>query len=152
MDQQNTIGKAYDLKFVPVGILVDEEGRLVRTVGGANIYDDSFREELESWAVTGTIPVAWREGSGPISPRSLLPEEAEADARFQLAIVLLDRGNREGAVNELKKAMRLDPKNWLIRKQLWAIETPEAFYSGKVDYAWQKEQIRREDAEIAERE
>ena len=40
----------------------------------------------------------------------------------------------------------MDPQNWLIRKQLWAIETPEVSYEGDVDYGWQKEQISREDA------
>ena len=34
--------------------------------------------------------------------------------------------------------------NWLIRKQMWAIEAPEAFYDGPVDYAWQKAQQKRE--------
>ena len=40
-----------------------------------------------------------------------------------------------------------DAQNWLIRKQLWAIEHPEAFYDGYVDYAWQKQQIEKENAE-----
>lgn len=40
---------------------------------------------------------------------------------------------------------------WLIRKQLWAIETPEAFYEGNVDFEWQKEQMAREEAaQVAE--
>jgi len=33
------------------------------------------------------------------------------------------------------------------RKQLWAVEHPEAFYSGPVDFEWQKRR-RQEDAEI----
>ena len=37
LDQHNTIGKAYGLKFVPVGILLDEEGRLVRGVGSVKV-------------------------------------------------------------------------------------------------------------------
>ena len=59
---------------------------------------------------------------------------------------MLDQGKREAAIAELKEAFKLDPKNWLIRKQLWAIETPEAFYEGDVDYGWQKEQMSREEA------
>jgi hypothetical protein len=38
----------------------------------------------------------------------------------------------------LKEAVRLDPQNWLIRKQLWAIDAPEAFYEGEVNYDWQE--------------
>ena len=63
-----------------------------------------------------------------------------------MAIALLEQGKRDKAITELKEAFRLEPENWLIRKQLWAIETPEAFYAGEVDYAWQKDQVKREDA------
>lgn len=33
---------------------------------------------------------------------------------------------------------KLDQDNWIIRKQIWALEHPEKFYKGKVDYDWQK--------------
>ena len=44
--------------------------------------------------------------------------------------------------------MVLAPDNWLIRKQLWALETPDVFYEADVDYVWQKEQIVREESLI----
>ncbi len=149
LDQHNMIGKAYSLKYVPVGILLDEEGRLVRTVGSVNIDTDDFRRELTEWVTTGTIPQVWIDANRDTAPSELTPEEAEADARFQLAATLLKQGKQDEAVAELKRAFRLDPQNWLIRKQLWAIEHPEAFYDGNVDYGWQKEQIARENAELA---
>lgn len=71
--------------------------------------------------------------------------EAEADARFQLAIALLGQGKREEAIAEMKRAFRLDLENWLIRKQLWAVEHPEAFYS------WQKRWRQQEEAEIKQK-
>ena len=148
LDQHNVVGKAYNLKYVPVGILVDEDGRLVRSVSSVNIDRDSFRQALEAWVTTGAIPKAWVDEDTQLAPRDLTPEEAEADARFQLAIVLLEQGKKAEAIAELKKAFRLDPENWLIRKQLWAIETPEAFYEGAVDYTWQKAQMAREKAEL----
>lgn len=148
LDQRNVIGKAYNLKYVPVGILVDEEGRLVRSVGSVNIDNEHFHRELTEWVTTGTIPRSWSQIDQQTAPRNLTQDEAEADARFQLAIVLLERGKRIEATAELKRAFRLDPQNWIIRKQLWAIEHPEAFYEGDVDYNWQKEQQAREDAEI----
>ncbi|OGG46437.1 MAG: hypothetical protein A3F84_15350 [Candidatus Handelsmanbacteria bacterium RIFCSPLOWO2_12_FULL_64_10] len=151
LDQHNVIGKAYSLKFVPVGILVDEEGRLARAVGGVNIDDEAFRRELTGWVTTGTIPRAWVEADRRSTPRALTPDEAEADARFQLAVVLLEQGKREEAIAELKRAFRLDPENWLIRKQLWAVEHPEAFYSGPVDFDWQKRQRQEEDAEMRQK-
>lgn len=150
LDRQNTIGKGYSVKFVPLGIIVDEEGRLARAVSSVNIDNDAFRRELAEWAATGAIPEAWIEADRDAKPRGLTPAEQEADARFQLAIVLLEQGKKAEAVAELKRAFRLDPENWLIRKQLWAVEHPEAFYEGNVDYAWQKKQIEKENAELAE--
>lgn len=146
LDQHNMIGKAYNLKFVPVGILLDEDGRLVRAVGSVNIDQDAFRTELIEWVTTGAIPKAWIEADKQVVPREMTTNEREADARFQLAIVLLENGKKDDAIAELKMAFKLDPENWLIRKQLWAIETPEAFYSGQVDYGWQKQQMEREKA------
>ncbi len=151
LDQHNAIGKAYSLKFVPVGILVDEEGRLARAVGGVNIDDETFRRELTEWVTEGAIPKAWMEANRQGTPRALTPAEAEADARFQLAIALLGQGKREEAIAELRRAFRLDPENWLIRKQLWAVEHPEAFYRGPVDFDWQKRQRQQEDAEMRQK-
>ena len=148
LDQQNMIGKAYNLKYVPVGILLDENGKLARAVGSVNIDQDDFRAELTEWATTGAIPKAWIDEDKQSQPRALTPDEQEADARFQLAIVLLSNDKKEAAIAELKKAFQLDPENWLIRKQLWAIETPEAFYDGNVDYGWQKAQMEREKADL----
>jgi tetratricopeptide (TPR) repeat protein len=47
-----------------------------------------------------------------------------------------------------RKAHVLDPGNWVIRKQIWAVEHPEQFYPG-IDYHWQREQIRREELQSA---
>lgn len=146
MDQHNQIGKAYNLKYVPVGIVLDEQGRLARPVGSVNIDDEVFRAELAAWATSGAIPAAWQAMPGGGRPQPLTLAEREADARFQLAIVLLERESQAEAVGQLKQAVRLDPQNWLIRKQLWALEAPEAFYSGAVDYDWQKAQMEREAA------
>ena len=144
LDQHNQVGKAYGVKFVPVGIIVDESGRLARGVGSVDIGDDDFRAQLGQWVKTGEIPREWMEAEQPGPPRQLTEDEREADARFQLARVLLERGDKEEALAEQKKAVVLDPQNWLIRKQMWAIETPQAFYEGRVDFAWQSEQRERE--------
>ena len=148
LDQHNEIGKAYNVKFVPVGIFVDEEGRLARAVGSVNIGNRTLREELVEWITSGAVPSGWRDADKGAKPRALTADEQEADAKFQHAIALLKQGKREDAIAELKRAYALDPKNWLIRKQLWAIENPGMFYDGKVDYRWQKEQMARENEEL----
>lgn len=151
LDQNNFIGKAYNLKYVPVGIFLDEDGKLARAVGSVNIDNDDFQAELTEWVTSGAIPKAWIEADKQSAPKALTAEEKEADARFQLAIVLLENNKKEDAIAELKKAFALDPQNWLIRKQLWAIETPEAFYEGNVDYGWQKAQMKREEAALQDK-
>lgn len=129
-----------------MGILIDESGRLVRAVGSVNVNEDVFRSELVSWVSEDTVPESWSANGSEL--REMTPEEEEADARFQLGIVLLKSKKREEAIDQFRAAMVLDPQNWLIRKQLWAIESPDAFYDGDVDYDWQKEQIAREAALI----
>ena len=111
-----------------------------------NISDEGFRAELDEWVSTGVIPKTWLETGTAPAPGVTSPDEQEADARFQLGLILLESGKRAEAIEELKRAYRLDRENWIIRKQLWALEHPDVFYDGKVDYAWQKAQIAREDA------
>lgn len=62
-----------------------------------------------------------------------------------LASVELDLGEREKALAALRKAWALDPDNWVIRKQIWAIEHPEKFYPA-INTEWQREEIKKEDA------
>ena len=44
------------------------------------------------------------------------------------------------------RAVEKDPKNFVIRKQIWRALYPERF-GETLDLAWQKEQIARENAE-----
>jgi len=68
-----------------------------------------------------------------------------ARALMGLASIDLDLGDREKALGELKRAWALEPDNWIIRKQIWAVEHPDQFYPA-IDTGWQKEQIKKEDA------
>ncbi len=36
---------------------------------------------------------------------------------------------------------RIATDNWIIRKQVWAIENSERFYAGDIDSSWQAIQI-----------
>jgi hypothetical protein len=68
-----------------------------------------------------------------------------AGAYFAWGKILLHHGNNEAGLEKLKRARDLDPDNWRIRKQIWAIENPDKFYSDKSpDFAWQKEELKRE--------
>jgi tetratricopeptide (TPR) repeat protein len=74
-------------------------------------------------------------GKNPKSVRALLG----------LASAELDLGEREKALAALKKAWALDPDNWVIRKQIWAVEHPDQFYPA-INTEWQREEIKKEDA------
>ena len=74
------------------------------------------------------------------------PKIAEANARFQLGLVLLETGKKAEAMVEWRKASALNPHNWIVHKQIWAVEHPEKFYETDVDYGWQKQQLEAEEA------
>lgn len=71
-----------------------------------------------------------------------------AAIQFVWGMVLLNQKQKEAALARLKQARDLDPQNWRIRKQIWALERPEKFYTARQpDYAWQKEELAREQGE-----
>ena len=72
---------------------------------------------------------------------------AEANSRFQLGLVLLEAGKKTEAMAEWRTASALNPQNWIVHKQIWAVEHPEKFYERDVDYGWQKQQLEAEEAQ-----
>lgn len=60
---------------------------------------------------------------------------------FSRGLALYEAGDIEGAKKAWREGIEVEPDHWNMRKQLWAIENPERFYDGAVDYAWQKQQI-----------
>lgn len=72
-------------------------------------------------------------------------QPGEASIPFVWGLVLLHQGQKQAALLKLKQARDLDPENWRIRKQIWAIEHPEKFYNASSpDFGWQKEELARE--------
>jgi len=72
-------------------------------------------------------------------------QPAESSVPFVWGQVMLQQGQKDAALTKLKQARDLDPDNWRIRKQIWAIENPDKFYSGKSpDFGWQSEQLKKE--------
>jgi hypothetical protein len=62
-----------------------------------------------------------------------------------LATIDLDIGDREQAASALRKAWAIEPNNWIIRKQIWAVEHPEQFYPA-INPNWQRQQLEKEKA------
>ena len=68
------------------------------------------------------------------------PELSESNALFRRGLVLYRQGEVGEAMKLWRKGLDLDPRNYIIRKQVWAVENPGKFYAGDVDYDWQREQ------------
>ena len=72
-------------------------------------------------------------------------QSRDASIPFLWGLVLLHQDQRDAALAKLKSARDLDPENWRIHKQIWAIEHPDKFYTGETpDFGWQKEELQRE--------
>ncbi|MCI0587052.1 MAG: hypothetical protein L0323_09460 [Planctomycetes bacterium] len=99
-----------------------------------------FLKRIETVLAERPVAVAppGADASRPVSP------DAPWVAKLRRARELLSGGDRAGAAAALKEAAALEPENWLLRKQVWALEHPEKFYEGPIDTAWQQEVIRRE--------
>ncbi|MCZ6679932.1 MAG: hypothetical protein O7E52_22085 [Candidatus Poribacteria bacterium] len=146
VDQKNVLGNLYNLKAIPYGIMIDEFGRLVKGPFSINVGNEETIALLEKWLSEPSYnEVLIREAGPPQETDD--PKVAEADARFQLGLVLLDIGKTAEAMVEWRKALALDPDNWIIHKQIWAVEHPDKFYEGSVDYGWQKQQLEAEQAQ-----
>ena len=141
VDSQNIFGTRYNLKAIPYGVMIDEAGRLVKPPFTVNVKDQKTLAMLEKWLSDSDYNAMLLDGIKP-SNESPAKTNAEAAARFQLGLVLLEEGEKAEAIVEWRKALALDPKNWIIHKQIWAVEHPDKFYNGSVDYSWQKSTIR----------
>ncbi len=78
---------------------------------------------------------------GEESADGLGAEHSEANVIFRQGLALYREGRIGEALARWRQGLELDPDNYLIRKQIWAVENPERFYEGDVDYDWQQKQI-----------
>ncbi len=139
LDQENVIGKLFNYKALPNGILVDESG-IVRymKLGYFDVRKPEYVKIVEAWAkgaVTDDLALLSRgeSANGMKHPEAL--------AFYDAGLVLYRKGDHQGALGLWRRVVPLEPDNYVVRKQIWAIEHPERFYDGAIDAAWQKEQI-----------
>ncbi|WP_408006326.1 hypothetical protein ACJROX_16605 [Pseudalkalibacillus sp. A8] len=72
-----------------------------------------------------------------------------AKTKFKLGMEYLNSDKQDEALKELDDAIRLDPDNFLIRKQRWYIRYPEKFKE-PIDIEWQQAQLKKEREEEAD--
>ncbi|MDQ3694389.1 MAG: tetratricopeptide repeat protein [Chloroflexota bacterium] len=133
---------------MPNGVLVDEAG----VVRWARFGDFSVHHPADLAPVrrflSGDDPGPSPQPDDPYALGSL--ERELVATKVRLGRLLLEAGRRGEAVAAWREALRLDPENFTIRKQIWVAEHPERF-SPRIDFAWQQEQLAAErEREIAE--
>ncbi|MDP9352809.1 MAG: hypothetical protein M3P51_14900 [Chloroflexota bacterium] len=144
VDSTNMLGYLFGYKAVPNGVVLNSEGTvLYARYGGFSVHDEESVERVDAALKGKQIQAAQAPGSAPIPEedarrvRELLRQGAEAVGRDSTRTAQLWR-----------EALRLDPNNYVIRKQIWALEHPDKFYP-EIDWDWQHQQLRSE--RLAER-
>ena len=105
-------------------------------LGGFDIRRPETANVLERW-LSGQSPAPT--GEEPVG--GLGAEHSEANALFREGQDQYRAGRIVKALALWRQGLKLNPGNYLIRKQIWAVENPERFYRGDVDYDWQQEQM-----------
>jgi hypothetical protein len=137
IDTENTLSLIFGFKVVPNGILVDEAGIIRYTkFGGFDIRKPEYRQLVEGFVRSPNPAELEKQAEQAGGFKS-----SETLNHFRQGLSLYRQGQTEAALAEWRRGVVLEPDNWLIRKQVWAIENPERFYQGEVDFEWQKLQI-----------
>ena len=138
---QHAISSAYQFINVPMGVWIDERGRVVRPAEPAWTTNQSMKFGAKSISTEGDVYVAalrdWvtkgeaseyalpdEEFARRVKPRS--PAEMEADASFKLAVWFHQNGNTELAAKYWHHAQELNPDDWNYHRQEWSFTPQEA--------------------------
>ena len=136
VDRKNILSDLYGFRAVPNGFLIDEQGIVqFSRLSGFDVGRRETAEVLERW-VSGQDP----EQAGEAPKGGLGAGHSEANAVFREGLDHYRAGRTGEALGHWRRGLELDPGNYLIRKQIWAVENPDKFYAGDVDYDWQREQ------------
>ncbi len=136
IDQKNITGNLYGFKAIPNGILINEKGYIVaKQLGNFDIRNIQTRNKLKNWLIND------QDFNNQIEMTKFTNKTKESNQLFQKGMDSFQSGKIQEALDYWKEGIKIDPKNYIIRKQVWAIEHPDKFYSGEINYQWQKTQI-----------
>ena len=143
VDAANALGEALGYKAIPNGVVLDERGAVrFRKFGGFSVANAGDVAAVEHLLAAGGAGAP--DGSAVPGQAGAAPGRSRASA-LQRGLDLLRQGDRTGAAAAWREALAADPENYVVRKQIWAVEHPERFYP-TIDWAWQKAQLARERA------
>ena len=139
IDRNNLLSRIYGFKAIPNALFIDEAGSICYLkYSGFDIIKPEFRKAAATWAANGKSPTSVSPEAGVTDSKS---SHSEAVRLFDRGMKLYGRGQVKEALALWRKGVALEPDNYVIRKQIWAVEHPDKFYVGDVDYDWQKEQL-----------
>ena len=145
VDAENQLALAYDFRAIPNGICLDAD-RIVRyrKLGGFNCEHDEDHTAVARLLRGEALPASAESTVEPPDENAALRREL-IETAWRLGLELRKGGAIEEAAAAWRRALRYDPDNFVIRKQIWALLHPERF-NEPLDYAWQQEQLARERA------
>ncbi len=137
VDERHVVSSLFGLVNVPSGIMVDEEGRIVRLDEGT--YTREYKAGELSFGTNDYVPILrdWLE-NGEESElvfdvadmadqlAELSDAEARGDAHFRLASYFKLSGREELAQTHWSEAQRLNPDSWNYHRQDWSFTPQEA--------------------------
>jgi hypothetical protein len=141
VDVKHTISSLFQFINVPMGVWIDEQGRVVRpaepawtksrtdTIGGKAlvIEGDEYVAALRDWVTNGErspYVLSDEEFARRVRPRSAA--EMEADASFKLAVFFKEAGHDVLAAKYFERAQALNPDDWNYHRQEWSFAPDEA--------------------------
>jgi hypothetical protein len=134
LDRSSVLAAKLGFRMVPSGFFIDAQGIVrYKHLNDFDIRDPRVRHNLDRFLRGEELDVV-REEEG-MDPRALDLFASGVDSFLE------DR--REEAIKLWREALDLDPDNFVIRSQIWAVEHPEHFYPA-VDRDWQKLQLLKE--------
>jgi hypothetical protein len=135
VDAGTVVTRTFGVRAVPNGALIDENGILrYAQYGGFDIRKPATKRLVTNFLVNGQVNLT------DDTPVKGAVDVASLD-HFERGLALFGSGDLEGAAAIWREGMKVEPDHWNMRKQLWAIEHPDRFYNGDVDYDWQKVQV-----------
>ena len=144
-DAENRLGLAYDFRAIPNGIVLDADQVVrFRKLGGFSCEHDDDRTAVTRLLRGEVLPASAESVVEPPDETAALRREL-IETAWRLGLELRNRGATAEAAAAWRRALRYDPDNFVIRKQIWALLHPERFRE-PIDYAWQQEQLARERA------
>jgi tetratricopeptide (TPR) repeat protein len=134
LDRESLMGRLLGFRIVPSGFFVDGAGVLrYRHTTDFDLADARVRQNLERFLADEPVE--------PVDDDQRMVHGALE--LFARGVALFAKGRHDEALVTWREALRIDPENFVIRSQIWAVEHPEHFYP-VVDRAWQEQQLIKE--------